>query len=377
MIDKSICFISRYAHYVLLNKTEVKIGGAEIQQAIIAKELQKVGWKVKFITQRYDGKSIIDINGIQIYPVLDFIKTKSFILRFLTIPYQLFRAIKLSHARIIYQRNPGSYSFFIAVFCKLLRKKFIIAGGSDTNFMPGKELNVNSFLDRLEIKYGLQLADTIILQNQRQRHLLELNFNRRGPVLNNVYEPQISMQNDKTQLSIKKKLLWVGRLSYEKRPELYLDLASNLKDFEFIMVGGKTHKKSFSKEIINRASSISNLTYMGHLPVNQVESLISQTDCLINTSANEGFPNTFLQAWSQGKPVFSFVDPDNLIAKNQLGAVAQSVPDMAARITQFLIDSDGYALRSKHIVTFFNQNFRASSRIKDIEKVLLISNRNK
>lgn len=376
MTEKSICFISRYAHYVLLNKTEVKIGGAEIQQAIIARELQKAGWKVQFITQRYNGRSTINVDGIQIFPVLGGIKAKAVVLRFLATPYQLFKTIRRSQARIIYQRNPGPYSFFIALFCKLLGKRFVLAGGSDTNFMPGKELNVNSFLDRLEIKYGVQLADVVILQNQRQRQLLEDNFNKTGPVINNVYEPHITKGISQLPPTMAKRLLWVGRLSYEKRPELFLDLTSNLEDFEFIMVGGTTHKKAFSEEIINRATSIRNLTYMGHIPVHEVEALISQVDGLINTSENEGFPNTFLQAWSLGKPVFSFVDPDDLIAKNGLGAIAESVSDMASKISCYYNDSKSYLAQSQMILTFFNHNFRASARVKEIEKVLLHSNRN-
>lgn len=76
----------------------------------------------------------------------------------------------------------------------------------------------------------------------------------------------------------------------------------------------------------------------------------------VNTSAHEGFPNTFLQAWSQGIPVISFVDPDDLIRKNRLGLVVHDIDEMARGIRDVL---QGKTHFSEHVIrACFDQYFR-------------------
>src|SRR6185437_14783737 len=50
------------------------------------------------------------------------------------------------------------------------------------------------------------------------------------------------------------------------------------------------------------------------------------------TSEIEGFPNTYLQAWSHGTPVVGFLDPDRLLATHGSGRAVRDVAQMCAAI---------------------------------------------
>ena len=51
----------------------------------------------------------------------------------------------------------------------------------------------------------------------------------------------------------------------------------------------------------------------------------------VNTSVGEGFPNTFLQAWSRGMPTVSFFDPQVEFDGQPVGIVAPDADAMRAR----------------------------------------------
>ena len=71
--------------------------------------------------------------------------------------------------------------------------------------------------------------------------------------------------------------------------------------------------------------SHSNITYMGSVSQDRVNSLLAEAHLLVNTSDFEGFPNTFVQAWMRSVPGVSLnVDPDKLLSENGLGCVCGS-----------------------------------------------------
>ena len=76
------------------------------------------------------------------------------------------------------------------------------------------------------------------------------------------------------------------------------------------------------------------MTLLGKVPRSQMPNVYRNALALLCTSAYEGFPNTFLEAWSHGIPVVSTIDPDNLIAARRLGAVAPDPQALAAAIRE-------------------------------------------
>ena len=64
-----------------------------------------------------------------------------------------------------------------------------------------------------------------------------------------------------------------------------------------------------------------NVTLHGRVERERMPSLYQDALCLCCTSVLEGFPNTFLEAWSVGLPVVSSFDPDHLIAERGSAAL--------------------------------------------------------
>ena len=69
---KKICFVSGNAYLVLTETSVSHIGGAEVQQAIIAKELRDAGYQVSFVTNVFDGRTEDEVvDGIKVFKAFD------------------------------------------------------------------------------------------------------------------------------------------------------------------------------------------------------------------------------------------------------------------------------------------------------------------
>jgi glycosyltransferase involved in cell wall biosynthesis len=86
---------------------------------------------------------------------------------------------------------------------------------------------------------------------------------------------------------------------------------------------------------------------------------------------HEGFPNTFLEAWSQGVPVVSTFDPDGLIRGRGLGRVASNPADLLAQIEHLTGSNPGWLEVSRKCREYFEQNHLAESVVPKFEAVFL------
>jgi glycosyltransferase involved in cell wall biosynthesis len=84
---------------------------------------------------------------------------------------------------------------------------------------------------------------------------------------------------------------------------------------------------------------VPNIDFRGAVPPELAQRIITNSALFLSTSAEEGFPNTFLQAWASGTPVVSLkIDPDLVIEQKRLGTVSATIQGAVADI-QALIDS--------------------------------------
>ena len=313
-----ICFVSNGVYSALKDTPVPRIGGAEVQQSIIGRCMHANNHHVSFATNVLDGNREHEvIDGMHVYknyapedgvPILRFFHPRM---------SRLWDSLKQADADVYYQRCADKSTGVCAYFCKRYGRKFIFSGAHDSDFYPRNELRLR---ERFLYRWGLRNADLILVQSEQQQQLLHQNFGLHGHLMPNVYP-------SRKLASCQGYVLWVGNMREFKRPLLCLEVARRFPHRQFIMIGGTgSGGADLFKQVGEQKPA--NVQVLGYQPLAETERYFDGASLLLNTSSVEGFPNTYLQAWSRGIPVVGTFDPNNLIAENDLGRAVSEVSDI-------------------------------------------------
>jgi glycosyltransferase involved in cell wall biosynthesis len=352
-----ICFVAPYAWPVLARDPNIQVvGGAEVQQCILARLFAANGYRVSMITFDYGQPSPSVIDGITVHkafredsgvPVLRFLHPR------LTTMWRTLRAVD---ADIYYQRSSAMWTGVVAEFCRFHGKRSIYAGASDRDFEPGQEQILHA-RDKWLYRRGLARVDRVVAQNAFQLESCRRHHRREALVIPSCYVPpehavRATLAHDR--------VLWVGTIHGYKRPHLFLDIAERLPKRRFVMIGGPSIggerlKPGYFEEVRDRAAKLANVEFTGFLPLAEVERWFDSARLLVLTSVYEGMPNVFLQAWARGVPTVGTVD---------VGAPVNSVfadaGQGAARVETLLSDSALWTQASHDCLRYFERNHSAS-----------------
>lgn len=301
----SVCFVAPHAWPVLSRDPHIPVvGGAEVQQAILARLLAAAGHAVSMICLDYGQPDRAQVDGVTVrkifraqegVPVLRFVHPR------LT---SMWRALKAVNADIYYFRSAAMWVGVLAEFCRASGARLVYAGASDRDFDPGEGGQIRYARDRWLYRRGIRRAHAIVAQNERQRAACRSTYGRDAVVIPSCYElPRKRNASSETDL-----VLWVGTLHEGKRPEVLFELARRLPHRRFVMIGGPGLDAGFYAAMKSRAAAIPNLEFKGFLPLAEVEPWFDRARVFVNTSLYEGMPNTFLQAWARGVPTVATVD---------------------------------------------------------------------
>ena len=131
---------------------------------------------------------------------------------------------------------------------------------------------------------------------------------------------------------------YVARLDRRKRPELFLQLASQFPDVKFVAIG-QSRDQRWGKRLERKYSDLPNLEMLGF--VDQFSSTrhaetMEQSWIQVNTAAYESMPNSILEASAHGCALLSHVDPDGFATR--FGYHAQK--DDFAHGLRFLLEQE-------------------------------------
>lgn len=367
----SICFVALDSFAALVDDPKFgNIGGAEIQQVLIGRNLAKRGHRVSFITRDHGQDDEMEIDGIRISKVYDRNKRIS-VLRFLHPKLtNLWHTMKRANADIYYQRTSDGITGIVATFCRLYHRKFIFAVAHDHDCVTTLP-HCSARHERVLYRYGLRRASIVTAQTITQQKLLRENFGLDSTVIPNCAPDYSSRQGESdTPASIRgKRLLWVGAFKPDKRLELLFDIAEQHQDLQFDVVGDSNKESDYIQRLRSRGQNLPNVTLHGMVPHALMQVFYQRSAALICTSRAEGFPNIFLEAWSYGLPIVSTFDPDDLIAHKGLGKVCKGVPELAVSIYELLNSPDQWRKVSQSARDYFMENHTMDKAMERFERL--------
>jgi len=303
-----VCFVSPYLWPVLSRDPSVRIvGGAEVQQSILARLFVRHGYRVSVVCCDYGQPEGAEIDGIRVYksyrqeaglPVLRFLHPR------LT---GIWRALRAADADIYYERAAGMLTGVMAQFCRRHGRRSIFAGAADNDFDPGRE-QIRYARDRWMYQRGVRKVDAIVAQNPHQVAACRAHYGREAVLIPSCYELPESARPGSGDL-----VLWVATIHQYKRPDMVVEIARRLPHRRFVMIGGPStrgtrYDPSYHDAVRDAAAKLPNVSFKGFLPLAEVETWFDRARVFLNTSLYEGVPNTFMQAWARGVPTVATVD---------------------------------------------------------------------
>ena len=312
-------------------------GGAQRQQFLISRQLDKRGHSISFIVGDFGQSHQSTINDITL------IKGA---------PTDVSGPLSIGRAatRLLYamrSANPdvflvrGSPKLTAATYCcaRILRKPLVFRLANDSDIDPEYlQSNYSAPVQRL-YRRAIRGAAAVMTQTEQQKEALNLEFGVDSRVVTNAYD--LPSKNGIIPHTERDGILWVGSADpNQKKPQRFLQLATALPDIRFNMIAKPIiGDDGYHSRLRSEAQDISNLEFIGGVPPDSIHEYYNQNKILVNTSDYEGFPNTFLEAWRYETPVLSHsFDLDGLLSSGEVGFLTGDL-DTLIQKTQ-LLDQD-------------------------------------
>lgn len=348
---KNTCILWTTAISDIINPTSDHIGGISVQMYFWANTFMKNGWDVHSFYSDKNTTSF-DTEGIIFHK--DFVTHLwSAVLYFF---FTLYIFIKVKPNLIITRGGTNRNLLFISFIAKCFKTTTVhfIASDKELTLKNGtlaNNINRSCFLK------GIRNTKFIVAQNEFQEAQLLSLFNRKSLIIPNIWG---EIKNAITYRIEDTDILWVANIKSLKRPTWVFDLAKKMPNVTFTIIGGDMEHSLF--EICNReADSLPNLHFLGAKSFRETNEYFKHCRLFLCTSEYEGFPNTFLQAWSNNVPIVSTVNPNNVLNTHNTGIFCRTIEELSFAIDKCLSDNTLYHKKVEAINSYFTYTHAATT----------------
>ena len=309
------------------------VGGSELQMETLSSDLSNF-YNITWWTTKIDFSKFPKIKNLRTHLVSE--KAIKFFKYYWII--DCFAFLYRTKPDIVYSRDPGRIWVY-SYICKILSIKFVWSLNYSLNHVDfsfyslvknmGKEFVLNrkitywrmsSYLNNKHLK-----SLNIIAQTPEQKNLLHSKNINSELIYNSVKIPVIGEKNQKFTIA------FVGNLGSRRRPEIFLDLCGDMNDLDinFVMCGRKAIDTSLQKKLEKRIGKLKNLQYLGEVPQNEVNKILSKSHLMIYTPKQSGLGNVILESWACKTPVVSIgTDLSQITGNSEISLSCKNYQDL-------------------------------------------------
>lgn len=345
-----ICIIAHNAYGVLAGVDTGHIGGIERQTSLMARWCAAHGCRVSMITWDEGQADGSVVEGVRVFRMC----RKDAGIKGLRVFHpkwsSLCSAMRRADADIYYYNCGDLVLGQVVMWCRWHKRKSVYSVANDPD-CDAKLPALKKLRERSLYKYGLTHVDLVVAQTHNQRNMLREGFGIAATVMAMPCEiPAESERNRQEAVrETPRRVLWVGRIHQQKRLEWLLDVAELCPEIPFDVVGASNTDSEYARVLTKRAAGMANVRMHGRVPHAAMAQYYQGCHVLCCTSAYEGFPNTFLEAWALGRPVVSTFDPGGVIARQGLGWMASSVGELASAIRESMEEHGKWQATSRSV----------------------------
>ena len=306
-----VCFVSPKAYPLFNSRVKGIFGGAEVDLYLLGTQLAlDDNFKISFVVGDYGQSDGEVIEGVELFSSLRFDRN------WFSAPFKIWQAMKRCNADVYIIKTMSPGVLLLWLFCIVTGKKYILRTAHSTH-CDGSFLKKHIF-SAFFYKRAFKGASFVFTQNESDAVGIEKNFGIKAIVAANGHRIGESQRHKGDHI------LWVARSAAFKNPHLFLELAVSLPQYKFVMICPAAFGDKDYQSLRDTAAAIDNLEFVEGVGFFDIERYFSDARLFVNTSENEGFPNTFIQAAKAGVPIVSYkVNPDDFLNVYDCGRCAR------------------------------------------------------
>ncbi len=305
-------FLSGHAHLAFDPATQRASGGAELQVALLARELNAAGHEVVLLGADTGQRDGVKWDGVRVRNGGRF-DTGA--------PLDTLRSLSVVRG-ILHQERPDvvvvygwtTWLYLLSFLRRGCGFRLVFVCALDAEIDGGfrRENPVRGFL----FARGLRLADARLAITEHQADL----FRQQGM---SCSVTRLLLQKPNFYMGPKSvDLLWVARCHPVKRPQLFLDLAERQPGVRCRMICS-VQDEALWNAVHARAARLPNVEFLEAVPYREIQIHFDAARIFVNTSEHEGVPNTFIHSGLGRTAILSLaVDPDGMFQRFAAGLCA-------------------------------------------------------